>query len=301
MSENPQLWDTTADYFWYPTHEKVATSNRLKYVEPTFSCADIHDGNSRNYKKVYSTGGVGHLDRPHRCLFSCSNSPTISKISEISNEKRGFPISGSPFWCRNSSPRVYSHCERGKTHSSSQEPQNPSVSGRLASSVTNKRSMSQRFGKISEIGPRTRLAHQFPKIGIGSHTKSRFSGLSLRSSQGSGFSNPKETRSVESSDCFHQKVISLDSNKAHVTHRDISFLRKNSTSRKVAHETFSVVPKVKLEVSPVTGQKHSSNKEFPQLSQMVGGSTKSYGRSSILMFTTLWCSQMPPKKAGELT
>ena len=106
MSENPQLWDTTADYFWYPTHEKVATSNRLKYVEPTFSCADIHDGNSRNYKKVYSTGGVGHLDRPHRCLFSCSNSPTISKISEISNEKRGFPISGSPFWCRNSSPRV---------------------------------------------------------------------------------------------------------------------------------------------------------------------------------------------------
>ena len=138
------------------------------------------------------------------------------------------------------------------TRSSSQEPQNPSISGRLASSVTNKRSMSQRFGKFSEIGPRTRLAHQFPKIGIGSHTKSRFSGLSLRSSEGSGFSNPKETRSVKSSDCFHQKVTSLDSKKAHVTHRDISFLRKNSTSGKVTHETFSVVPKVTLEVSPVS-------------------------------------------------
>ena len=134
--------------------------------------------------------------------------------------------------------------------------------------------------KLVKLVPRTRLAHQFPKIGIGSHTKSRFSGLSLRSSEGSGFSNPKETRSVESSDCFHQKVISLDSKKAHVTHRDISFLRKNSTSGKVAHETFSVVPKVTLEVSPVTGQKHSSNKEFPELSQMVGGSTKSYGRCS---------------------
>ena len=201
------------------THEKVETSDRFKYVKQPFTCTDIQNGNSRIYQEVDSTGGVGHLDRPHRRLFSCSNSPTISKISEISNEKRGFPISGSPFWCRNSSPRVYSHCERGKTHSSSQEPQNPSISGRLASSVTNKRSMSQRFGKISEIGPRTRLAHQFPKIGIGSHTKSRFSGLSLRSSQGSGFSNPKEldrlkvqTVSIrkslvfESSDCFHQKV-----------------------------------------------------------------------------------------------
>ena len=168
--------------------------------------------------------------------------PQSQKYLRFQTKKRGFPISGSPFWCRNSSPRVYSHCERGKTHSSSQEPQNPSISGRLASLVTNKGSMSQRFGKFSEIGPRTRLAHQFPKIGIGSHTKSRLSGLSLRSSEGSGLSNPKETRSVKSSDCFHQKVISLDSKKAHVTHRDISFLRKNSTSGKVTHEIFSVVP-----------------------------------------------------------
>ena len=171
--------------------------------------------------------------------FHVSNSPTISKISEISNKKRGFPISGTPFWCRNSSPRVYSHCERGKTHSSSQEPQNPSISGRLASSVTNKGSMSQRFGKFSEIGPRTRLAHRFSKIRIGSHTKTRFSGLSLRSSEGSGLSNPKETRSVKSSDCFHQKVISLDSKKAHVTLGTLASLEKNSTSGKVTHDLFS--------------------------------------------------------------
>ena len=262
------------------THEKVETSDRFKYVEHPFTCSNFQNGSSRIYQEVDSKRGVGHLDRPHRRLFSCSNTSTISKISEISDQKRGFPISGSPFWCRDNSPRVYSHCERGKTHSSSQEPQNPSISRQLASSVTNKGSMSQRFKKFSEIGPRTRLAHQFPKIGIGFHTKSRFSGLSLRSSEGSGFSNPKETRSVKSSDCFHQKVISLDSKKVHVTHRDISFLRKNSTSGKVTHETFSVVPKVTLEVSPVTGQKHPSNKEFPELSQMVGGSTKSYGRCS---------------------
>ena len=140
--------------------------------------------------------------------------------------------------------------------------------------------MSQRFEKFSEIGPRTRLAHQFSKVGIGSHTKTRFSGLSLRSSEGSGLSNPKETRSVKHSDCFHQKVISLDSKKAHVTHRDISFLRKNSTSGKVTHETFSVVPKVTLEISPVTGQKDPSNREFSESSQMVGESSASYGRCS---------------------
>ena len=193
--------------------------------------------------------------------------------------KRGFYNFGHSLLVSHS-PRVYSHCERGNTHSSSQEPQNPSISGRLASSVTNKGTMSQIFRKFSEIGPRTSLAYQFSKVGIGSHTKTRFSGLSLRSSEGSDLSNPKETRSVKSSDCFHQKVISLDSKKAHVTHWDISFLRKNSTTGKVTHETFPVVPKVTLEISPVTGQKDPSNREFSESSQMVGESTESYGRWS---------------------
>ena len=131
--------------------------------------------------------------------------------------------------------------------------------------------MSHRFQKLGKIGARTRLAYQFSKVGIG---------LSLRSSEGSTLSNPKEAQSVKKSDCFHQKVFSLDSKKAHVTHRDISFLRKNSTTRKVTHETFPVVPEVTLEISPVTGQKDPSNREFSELSQMVGGSTEPYGRCS---------------------
>ena len=138
----------------------------------------------------------GHLDRPDRCLFSCSNSPSISKISEISNQKRGFLISGTPFWCSNSSPRVYSDSERGKTRSSSKEPQNSSVSGRLASSVTHERTMSHRFSKLGKIGARIRPAHQFSKVGIGTHAKTGFSGLSLQSSKGSSLSNPKEANKI---------------------------------------------------------------------------------------------------------
>ena len=102
--------------------------------------------------------------------------------------------------------------------------------------------MSQRFRKVSTFGPRTRLAYQFLKVGIGANTKTRFSGLSFRSSEGSSLSNPKEARSAKNSDCFHQKVFNLDSKKAHVIHRDISFLGKNSTTGKITHETIPVVP-----------------------------------------------------------
>ena len=79
------------------TYEKVETSDRFKYVKQSFICTDIQNGNSRIYQEVDSTGGVGHLDRPHRRLFSCSNSPTISKISEISNKKGVFQFQALPF------------------------------------------------------------------------------------------------------------------------------------------------------------------------------------------------------------
>ena len=46
------------------------------------------------------------------------------------------------------------------------------------------------------------------------------------------------------------------------------------------HEFFPVVPEVTLEISTVTGQKHPSNREFSETSQMVGGSTESHGRCS---------------------
>ena len=36
-----------------------------------------------------------------------------------------------------------------------------------------------------------------------------------------------------------------------------------------------MVPEVTLEISPVTGQKHPSNRKFSETSQMVGGSTES--------------------------
>ena len=271
------------------------TSDSFKYVKQLFICINFQNGNSRIYQVVDSKGGVGHLDRSQRRLFSCPNSSTISKYQSFQT-KKGFSNFGHSFWCRNSSPRVHSHCERGKTHSPSQETQNPSISGRLASSVTNKGTMAQRVRKFSKIGARTRLAYQFSKVGIGTHTKTGFSGLSLRSSEGSSLSNPKETRSVKNSDCFHHKVISLHSNKAHVTHRDISFLRKNTTTRKVTYETFSVIHEVTPEISPVTGQKDPSNREFSESSQMVGGSIESYGRCSYLSSCSHWYSPIPPKK-----
>ena len=248
---------------WRPVIDRSMLNNHL-YV-PTF--------------KMETAESIRKLIRKGEWITSIDLTDAYFHVP-ISDQKSGFPILGTPFWCSNSSPRVYSYWKRSKTHSSSQEPQNPSISGRLAFSVTHNSTRSHRFSKLGKIGARISLEYQFSKVRIGTHAKSGFSRLPLRSSEGSSLSNPKEARSVKRSDCFHQKVFSLDSKKAHVAHRDFSFLRENSTTRKVTHETFPVVPEVTLEISPVTGQKYPSNREFSETSQMVGGSTESHGSCS---------------------
>ena len=75
----------------------VETSDRFEFFKQSFACMNFQNGNSRIYQEVDSKGGVGHLDRPHRRLFSCSNSSTISKISEISNKKGVFQFQALPF------------------------------------------------------------------------------------------------------------------------------------------------------------------------------------------------------------
>ena len=85
MSGNPPLWDVTADCFLLPKPMK----RWRPVLDLSITCSNFHNGNSRIYQEVDSKRGVGHLDRHNRRLFPCPNSSTISKISEISNKKKG--------------------------------------------------------------------------------------------------------------------------------------------------------------------------------------------------------------------
>ena len=209
MSGNPLLWDITADCFWYPNQIDISMLNTHLHV-PTFKMET-----AKSIRKSIRKGDWVTLIDLTDSYFHVPIHPQSQKYLRFQTKKGVFQFWALPFA---TAPLEFTRIVKEVKLSSSQEPQNPSISGRLASSVTNKGTMSQRFRKFSEIGPRTRLAYQFSKVRIGAHTKTRFSGLSLQSSEGSSLSNPKEARSVKTSDCFHQKVLSLDSKKAHVIH-----------------------------------------------------------------------------------
>ena len=145
--------------WWRPVIDLSMLNNHLHV--PTFKM-ETAESIKKSIRKGEWVTSIDLTD----AYFHAPIHPQSQKYLRFRTKKGVSPFSGSPFWCRDSSPRVYSHCERGKTHTSGQEPQNPSISGRLASLVTNKGTMSQRFRKFSEIGPRTRLAYQFSKVGM---------------------------------------------------------------------------------------------------------------------------------------
>ena len=97
-----------------------------------------------------------------------------------------------------------------------------------------------------------------------------FLGYHFDLQRGLVFQTQKKLDRLKAQTVSIRKSLVLPSRK----HRDISFLGKNSATRKVTHETIPVVPEVALEISPVTtGHKDSSNREFSETPQMVGGST----------------------------
>ena len=138
--------------------------------------------------------------------------PQSQKYLEISNQKRGFPISGTSFWCSNSSPRVYSDCERGKTHSSSQEPQNLSVSAYLGNwllrSPTKEQCLidSQNLVKlVQELG----WLINFQKSELVPTQKLDFLGCHFDLQRGLVFPTQKKLDLLKKSDFFHQSPRKL--------------------------------------------------------------------------------------------
>ena len=178
--------------------------------------------------------------------------------------------------CRNSSPRVYSHCEAKLIAQARNLRIHHYLDDWLLRSPTQDQCLkdSENLVKlVQELG----WLINFQKSELVPTQNLDFLGYHFDLQRGLVFPTQKKLDRLKVQTVSIRKSLVLTPRKLMSL---ISFLRKNSTSGKVTHETFPVVPKVTLEISPVTGQKDPSNREFSESSQMVGGSTESYGRCS---------------------
>ena len=262
------------------THESLATSNRSKYVKPSFTCTDIQDGNSRIYQEIDSKRGVGHLDRPHRRLFPCSNTSTISKISEISDQKRGFSVSSSSFWCRDSSPRVHSHCQRGQTHSSSQDLRIHQYLDDWLLRSPSKDQCLKDSEKLVQLVQELGWLINFQKSELIPTQKLDFLGYHFDLQRGLVFPTQKKLDRLNAQTVSIRKSLVLTPRKLMSLIGTLASLEKTVPLGWLHMRPFQWYLKSHWKFPLVIGHKDSSNRKFPDAPKVVGGYQKSHGRCS---------------------
>ena len=74
------------------TRKQMATSNRSQCCKYLFTYSHLQNGNCRSHSGFSSSRRVGGFNRPYRCLFSCTHTPEVSKISTLSCTGSGLSV-----------------------------------------------------------------------------------------------------------------------------------------------------------------------------------------------------------------
>ena len=127
------------------TRKEMATSNRFECGKQLFAYSYIQDGNCRKYSRFASTRRVGNLTRPYRCIFSHTNSPTVSKVSSLQCRQQILPVHCLTLRNRYGSTRVHYGGKRVETDGLSRRHQNSPVYRRLAYEGTNETAVSRKY------------------------------------------------------------------------------------------------------------------------------------------------------------
>ena len=233
--------------------KEVATSNRFECGKQIFAYSNFQDGNCRKYSTFASARRVGNLTRPHRCIFSHTNSPTVSKISSLQCRRQIIPVHCLALRNRYGSNRVHHGSKRGETDGSCRGHQNSPVYRRLVIESKNKTAMSRKYPQVDSSCAELGLDHKFQKIRFNSNSRNRIFGLQIRPQGRASLSNSKENRSSSGKHSFHVGISSNISKEAHVTNWEHGFNGEDNTIGSSAYEATSMVFEDTLEVSPVSG------------------------------------------------
>ena len=103
----------------------------MSVVNEIYACTNFQNGICQKYSRFSSTRRVGYLTIPYRCLFSHTNTPTVSEISSLQCRLQILPVHCLTFPNRYGSTRVHHGCKRGATDGTCRRHQDSPVYRRL--------------------------------------------------------------------------------------------------------------------------------------------------------------------------
>ena len=171
------------------TGKQVEAYFRSESVEQVPQNRHIQDGNSGNHPDLATKRGVGDLAGFQRHILSHPYSPPVEEVHEILPQQTSVPVHCPSLRVGHGSSRVHQDSQGGETYGSEQGYKNPP---RLVTESPFEGNWSPSHPSSVVSLPRTGLAGQHQKVGVGSSTGLCLRQLPVRPVDGSGFANSRK-------------------------------------------------------------------------------------------------------------
>ena len=248
----------------------LEASYRSEFIESPSKHSYLQNGDGRGNSVIDNPRRVALLDRYKRCLLARSHASKVIQVFKISNNKRCLPIRRSAVRNSHCSSRVHTVSQGGQIDCKVNRGSDASVSGRLASQIPIKTTMSDGCSKINQSSSRIRLGDKFRKIRIDPHSTIRLPWLQFRSRQRPSISNSQENRKVTVKNSNFQNKPVCDSQTTNGSDRGNGMHGESDSIGKTSHEALPMASKEVLEVPRIIGKTDPSIPGTSKTIEMVG-------------------------------
>ena len=251
------------------TQRPVEAHLGFEHLKHLFENKQIQNGNTRIYKNLPASRGVGHLCRFQGRLLSPTNTPSLQKVPEVSHPRSNLSVQGSPLWSVDSSYGVHLHSQRGQTYGPEQRYKDPPVPRRLVGESLVLPILSPTDPGPGVFVPGSGLGGKPGEIRTRTQTGIRFRRLPIRPEDLQGQTDRSSLVCHQSQNSDSSTPTVLHSQSSHVSNRLIDSHRETGSFRSASHEAHSVAPQKQLEGPTIPVQGHTYTQISTQAPKVV--------------------------------
>ena len=218
---------------------QAPTGNRSIKTKCVSFQTDFQDGYSRSDPGSNRTTDVGSFSGSDRRLSTCSDAPSSSQLSHVSDRRRDIPLPGASVRTIDSPLCIFRDHEILEALGARDGYAAVPVSRRLAATQSGSRISDVTHGPISSGLPPPGFASQLQQIGIDSYARHPVSGRPVRLSFGCDSPHDGSIRKDLSQDWPNDNVIFDDSQEMSFVNGLTSRNRENCSARQVELSHFS--------------------------------------------------------------
>ena len=197
--------------------------------------------------------GMGHIHRSHRRLLTRANSHPVSKIPQVSFQRRHLPVHQPPLRASNSPPHFHQYSQRGKTDGFAIRNRTPPIPGRLVDPCPLRTTMHGPNTKSTKAGEGFGLYSKPQEVRTQTISEVRLPGLPLFTRFGSCEAHARQVDQTSGDVPSPLLEVCYQCKDSYVHHWIACINGEDCKIGQDAYETFSVASQNSLEISDASG------------------------------------------------